>query len=204
VVTVDGVFGMNGGNVRLNTGMEPWIAPPVPLPWWAAPAVWLAERVAGRTLLAARVLARYPKAALSSMLFEALIAGPGSGLDARLLKLVRLQVSFAAACPFCADMNASHLAGVTREEVRALQAWRDQGLDYLPASIADRERLALAYVRAMTATPLKFDPGLRERLLVHFSERELVVLVYTAAQVNYWARLIQGLGIPPAGFCDLD
>jgi len=27
-----------------------------------------------------------------------------------------------------------------------------------------------------------------------------VILVSTAAQVNYWARLIQGLGIPPAGF----
>ena len=33
-----------------------------------------------------------------------------------------------------------------------------------------------------------------------FEPRELVVLAATAAQVNYWARLIQALGIPPAGF----
>lgn len=36
--------------------------------------------------------------------------------------------------------------------------------------------------------------------------REIVILASTAAQVNYWARLIQALGIPPAGFseqCDI-
>jgi alkylhydroperoxidase family enzyme len=36
----------------------------------------------------------------------------------------------------------------------------------------------------------------------HFTEREIVILASTAAQVNYWARLIQALGIPPAGFSD--
>jgi alkylhydroperoxidase family enzyme len=39
-----------------------------------------------------------------------------------------------------------------------------------------------------------------------YSERELVILATTAAQVNYWARVIQALGIPPAGFrtdCEL-
>jgi alkylhydroperoxidase family enzyme len=43
-------------------------------------------------------------------------------------------------------------------------------------------------------------------LKAHFTERELVVLASTAAQVNYWGRLIQALGIPPAGFsgqCEL-
>jgi alkylhydroperoxidase family enzyme len=37
----------------------------------------------------------------------------------------------------------------------------------------------------------------------NFNEREIVILASTAAQVNYWARLIQALGIPPAGFSDL-
>ena len=34
-----------------------------------------------------------------------------------------------------------------------------------------------------------------------FTEREVVILATTAAQVNFWARTIQALGIPPAGFC---
>jgi len=38
--------------------------------------------------------------------------------------------------------------------------------------------------------------------LVNFTEREIVILASTVAQVNYWARLIQGLGAPPEGFSD--
>ena len=46
------------------------------------------------------------------------------------------------------------------------------------------------------------DPALLRDLLKTFSERELVVLASTIAQVNFWARLVQGLGVPPAGFSD--
>ena len=46
--------------------------------------------------------------------------------------------------------------------------------------------------------PAEHQALLREE----FSERELVILATTAAQVNYWARVIQALGIPPAGFTD--
>jgi hypothetical protein len=35
-----------------------------------------------------------------------------------------------------------------------------------------------------------------------FSDREIVVLAATIAQVNYWARLNNGLGIPSGGFFD--
>ena len=38
-----------------------------------------------------------------------------------------------------------------------------------------------------------------QRLRDSFSEREIVALAATSAQVNYWARLIQGLGCPPEG-----
>ena len=34
-----------------------------------------------------------------------------------------------------------------------------------------------------------------------FTDRELVVLATTIAQVNYWARFNHGLGVPAAGFC---
>ena len=33
-----------------------------------------------------------------------------------------------------------------------------------------------------------------------YDDRELVVLATTIAQVNYWARLNHGLGVPAAGF----
>ena len=45
--------------------------------------------------------------------------------------------------------------------------------------------------------------ALRDELTAAFSEREVVIVVTTSAQVNFWARTIAGLGIPAAGFCQL-
>jgi len=50
------------------------------------------------------------------------------------------------------------------------------------------------------ADAIKFYPDFIQLITSNFTEREMVILASTAAQVNYWARLIQTLGIPPAGF----
>lgn len=58
----------------------------------------------------------------------------------------------------------------------------------------------------MSVTPPIFPNDFINDLKKNFSEKEIVILSSTIAQVNYWARLIQGLGIPPAGFsekCDI-
>jgi alkylhydroperoxidase family enzyme len=49
---------------------------------------------------------------------------------------------------------------------------------------------------------LKFSDDLMQSIKANFNEREIVILATTAAQVNYWARLIQALGAPPAGFME--
>jgi alkylhydroperoxidase family enzyme len=41
-----------------------------------------------------------------------------------------------------------------------------------------------------------------EQLKAAFTEREIVILASTAAQVNYWSRMVQALGIPPMGVSD--
>jgi AhpD family alkylhydroperoxidase len=159
----------------------------------------LAERITGKRLLPARLLAWYPRAALGAGVLEATVAHQDGRLDRRTLKLVRLAASFATACPFCADMNAHrHLeAGVTDQELEALRT--QAGADTIP-SLSALERLAVRYARLASQTPLRFPPDLVAELQRTFTERELVVLATTAAQVNYWARLVQSLGIPPAGF----
>jgi len=139
--------------------------------------------------------------AFGAGVLEATIANRDGRIDRRVLKLVRLAASFATACPFCADMNAHRHreAGVTDEELAALREQRDPGT---VASFTDLERLAIRYARLASQTPLRFDPAFAERLRSAFDEREIVVMATTAAQVNYWARLVQALGIPPAGFLE--
>ena len=63
--------------------------------------------------------------------------------------------------------------------------------------------MAIAYARAISSTPSAFDESLQVALADLFSAREIVILATTAAQVNYWARTVQALAIPPAGFCEV-
>lgn len=177
--------------------MQAFIEQPKRIPFFLKLGIFLSERITGKTMLPARILAWYPKAAIGSGVMESLIAHADDGMTPRILKLIRMTASYAAACPFCIDMNSNEHreAGITDEEAEALRG------DFERAdTFSEREKLAIAYARVISQTPLKFDPDLVERVKAAFTEREFVILVNTAAQVNYWARLIQALGIPPAGY----
>lgn len=173
--------------------MEAFIAPPQHIPFYLKIGIWIAEKIARRELLPPRLLAWYPKAAFSSGVLEALIAQRDGKLDERMLKLVRLQAALAVACPFCIDLNSADdaRAGITPAELAALQGRAD--LERVP-TFSEREKLAVEYTRLISRTPLVFPTAFIQRLTAHFTEREIVILATTAAQVNYWARLIQALG----------
>jgi alkylhydroperoxidase family enzyme len=181
--------------------MHAFIEPPRRIPLILRLGIWVSEKVTGRIMLPARILAWYPKAAVGSGTLESLVAHHDGKLDERILKLVRMAASFAAACPFCIDMNSyEHEAmGIGADEVLAL---RGQAALENVSGFSERERLAIQYARLVSQTPLKFHPDFIEQIKAHFNEREVVILASTAAQVNYWARLIQALGIPPAGFSE--
>ncbi|MGV8058714.1 MAG: carboxymuconolactone decarboxylase family protein [Smithellaceae bacterium] len=181
--------------------MEAFINPPQKIPFYLKIGIWISRKVTGRDLLPARLLAWYPKVAISSGLMEALVAHHDGNLDRRILKLVRLQASFAVACPFCIDMNYYDYAdyGITRDELLVLQG--RSGIEDVK-TFSLREKLALEYARLISSVPLVFPPAFIEKIKANFTGREIVILASTAAQVNYWARLLQALGVPPAGFSD--
>ena len=181
--------------------MLAFINPPARIPFWLKIGILISERITGKTMLPARILAWYPKAAIGSGVLESLVAHEDGQMDKRMLKLIRMTASFAAACPFCIDMNSFEYqeCSISDDEAEALRLSAD------PKSVStfsERERLAVLYTRLISQTPLAFPSEIVERVKSVFSEREMVILASTAAQVNYWARLIQALGIPPAGFSD--
>ena len=185
--------------------MEAFIKPPLKIPFYLMVGIWISKKMTGKDLLPARILGWYPKAAIGSGALEALVAHHDGKLDERILKIVRIQASFAAACPFCIDMNSFKYeeTHISNEELMVLQGRKAS--DEV-STFSDRERLAMQYAKLISQTPLQFPRSFIEELKRHFDEREIVILASTAAQVNYWARLIQALGIPPAGFsnnCDL-
>ncbi len=159
----------------------------------------LVERQLGKPLLANRILAWYPKAFWGSGLLEALVAHDEPQVPRRLLKLVRVYVSFLASCPFCIDMNSQHYAeeGITDDEILALRGLK--AFAGVP-SLSKAELAALAYVKCATSTPVSFTAEVINALRSSFSDRAIVVIASTCAQVNFWTRLIQSLGVQPAGF----
>lgn len=164
------------------------------------PILWLGVRISeaatGRRMLPARLLAWYPRAALGAGVLESLVAHREP--SRRLLKLVRVTASVTANCAFCVDLNsfAHDRAGLSDAELAAVAGGDLDGVTTFDA----RERLAIEYARLISSTPLRFPAPLMDQLRSAFSQRELVIIATTAAQANYWARVIQALGIPPAGF----
>lgn len=185
--------------------MQAFIDPPQKIPFYLRFGIWISKKVTGRDLLPAKILAWYPKAAVGSGVLEALVAHHDGKLNERMLKIVRIQASFAAACSFCIDMNSFQYeeTNISKDELMVLQGRK--AIEDVP-TFSERERLAIAYAKLVSQTPLQFPHAFIAELRQQFDEREIVILASTAAQVNYWARLIQALGIPPAGFsnqCDL-
>ncbi|MBX7099875.1 MAG: carboxymuconolactone decarboxylase family protein [Myxococcaceae bacterium] len=178
----------------------PFVPPPEAAPWFLRPMLWLTRRITGKDPLPARLLAHAPKAAVGAGVFELLAAGAPADLDGRSLAVARLVASVVGGCPFCVDMNAAtwSRAGLTAGELALLLGdeqgrWPELGL---------REAVAARYARALSLTPVEVDPALVAELTSRFSAREVVVLASTIAQVNFWTRFNQGLGVPAAGFFD--
>jgi alkylhydroperoxidase family enzyme len=181
--------------------MKAFIDPPKSIPFYLKIGIWISRMVTGRDLLPGKLLAWYPQVALSSGIMEALVAHKDGKLDKRILKLVRLRTSFGVACPFCIDMNAYDYDqyGITKGELAALQGQMDIAA---VSTFSDREIIAMEYAVLISAAPMQFPQNFIDKLKANFTEREIVILASTAAQVNYWARLLQALGVPPAGFSD--
>ena len=181
--------------------MKAFIDPPKSIPFYLKIGIWISRIVTGRDLLPGQLLAWYPKAALSSGIMEALVAHKDGKLDKRILKLVRLTTSFGVACPFCIDMNAYDYDqyGITQGELAALHGRVDTTTVH---TFSPREIIAMEYAVLISATPPQFTQDFINKMKANFTEREIVILASTVAQVNYWARLLQAMGVPPAGFSD--
>lgn len=181
--------------------MSSFVKPPDKIPWYLRPAIAVANRKTGKQLELPGLLAWFPKGAIGSAVLEGLTPSGGKDMPGRLLKLVRIVASLSSACPFCLDMNARELEqnGITADEIRLLMEGKDLAKI---ESFSSRERMAVEYARLISATPLQFPADFVARLQAEFLPREIVILALTASQVNYWARLVQALGVPPAGFSE--
>ena len=178
-----------------------FIPPPARLPFLPRVLLRMVERRMGKPLEANRLLSWYPRAFFGSGIMEALVAHDEAEVPLRLLALVRIYTSFLVSCPFCIDLNARELSrkGITEQEIRALRGLVP--LEEVP-TFSPAERAALAYIHGMCQTPIEIREHAVDEMKRFFSPRGFVIVTSTCAQVNFWTRQIQALGVAPAGFSE--
>jgi AhpD family alkylhydroperoxidase len=118
-----------------------------------------------------------------------------TGLDEKLVELVKYRVSQLNGCAFCLDMHhkdAMH-NGETEQRLHSLPAWRECPW------YSDAERAALAYADSLTihaeADDIIFTP-----LVSFFNNKEIGDLTFTIVLTNTWNRLNKAFRTTPGTY----
>jgi AhpD family alkylhydroperoxidase len=168
-------------------------------PWYLRPFFWNQRREYGAILDSALLWARAPRLFLGVATLYGMIDRRSSPVEPELRSLVTVRVSQINHCPFCVDLNSATLMkrGASPEKVRALADWRECGL------FGERERIALEYAEAMTASRGGVDDELMAQLRRYFDEDAIVELTGLIAFQNMSSKFNAALGVPAQGFCSL-
>ncbi|MCL2323680.1 MAG: carboxymuconolactone decarboxylase family protein [Oscillospiraceae bacterium] len=166
------------------------------VPFWVRLGANVAESKTKKKMQLPLVLAWYKRAAFSSGILESLASQGEGKANGRLLQLIRIQISMQNGCHFCMDMNMNNHEknNITKQELDGMQNDSVSSIE----TFSQTEIVALTYARDLTETPPNIDDSILKELQSSFNERELIIISTTIAQVNYWTRLIRGLGIPVA------
>lgn len=118
-----------------------------------------------------------------------------SGLDFKILELVRMRVSLINSCAYCLDMHLKEgmAGGDTALRLLSVAAWRET--DYY----SPKEQAALAFAETLTYLPAnEASEGIHDELSKHFSKAEIAFLTLAIVQINSWNRVVRSFG-PVAG-----
>ena len=112
-----------------------------------------------------------------------------SGLERRLIHLIKLRASQINGCAYCVDMHVKEARrdGLSEQWISLVCAWRES-----PVFDA-RERAVLAWTDALTRLPDTGAPDADfEPLRAHFSEAEIAKLSVLIGLINVWNRIAVG------------
>jgi AhpD family alkylhydroperoxidase len=109
-----------------------------------------------------------------------------SGLEPKLVHLVKMRASQINGCAYCLDMHSidARAAGESEQRLYTLEAWRETPF------FSDRERAALAWTESLTLISQTHAPDdVYADLQKHFTEKEIVDLTFVVGAINLWNRL---------------
>lgn len=120
-----------------------------------------------------------------------------SGLDHKLVELIKIRASQINGCAFCLDMHTkdARAAGETEQRLYLLNAWREAPF------YTESERAALALTEAVVRIS---DAGVPQELFEqvrrHFDEEQYVDLIMAINAINAWNRMAISTGMVPGEY----
>ncbi|WP_340109533.1 carboxymuconolactone decarboxylase family protein [Pikeienuella sp. HZG-20] len=110
-----------------------------------------------------------------------------SGIDARLLHLVKIRASQINGCAFCLDMHVkeSLADGLDPQMLHLVAAWRDSSF------FDERDRAALMWTESVTLVAQTGIPDAdHDAVRAVFSDAEIAQLTFAISGINVWNRLM--------------
>jgi len=109
-----------------------------------------------------------------------------SGIDIKLLHMLKLRASQINGCAYCIDMHwkDARAAGETEQRLYGLNAWRESPY------YNEKERAALEWAESVTLVSETHVPDeVYERVRAQYSEKEIVDLTLAVGMINLWNRI---------------
>lgn len=125
-------------------------------------------------------------AGITDGLFKTEMVIKKSGLDPRLLELVKLRVSLINGCAYCIDMHYKDAKHMGEEDLRlySVSVWRECPF------YSEKEKAALHFAEVLThASEEEVSDEVFGELEKLFTRDEIVVLTMAICQINTWNRL---------------
>ncbi len=120
-----------------------------------------------------------------------------SGIDPKLLELIKIRASQLNGCAYCIDMHTkdARFKGENEQRIYALDAWRETPF------FTQTERAALAWAEALTNIQIGHTPdAVYQELSRNFTEADIVNLTLAITTVNSWNRIAIGFRVVPGSY----
>ncbi|MEW9698720.1 carboxymuconolactone decarboxylase family protein [Paenibacillus sp. SI8] len=134
----------------------------------------------------------YPEAYQTMSKMEAFVRG--SGIDHKLLELIKLRASQINGCAFCLNMHAKDARsyGESEQRIYLLNAWREAPY------YTEAERAVLALTEAVTLISVAGVPqSVFDEVRNHFDGKQFTAIIMAINTINCWNRIAITTGMMP-------
>jgi AhpD family alkylhydroperoxidase len=136
--------------------------------------------------------------AKSPQAFKAMIelgkAVHATGLDAKIIDLVKIRISQINGCAFCLDMHTREARehGETERRIYNIPTWHEAPF------FSDKERAALLLAETITTVSQTHVPdAIYDEAAKSLDENELIGVILAAVEMNSWNRISISTGSTP-------